>query len=185
MKNCIACNHPIADDAKFCPECGAEQVIKEVVKSEKVEDSRSFQQTVQNQNVPSRNRKRFPAIYTLLLVLAIIGPLHIIGITAAFLFFGFLFKSYDAYLTIGTIWLIVSLLTCISIILLMLKRKKGLRLYVFSQVLYIIVAVIAALIISSEPRTNDVEYAIIILFIIPAIIFLIIFRSKRFRKYLH
>ncbi len=184
MKYCTACGHSIANDAKFCRECGEKQVIKTASAPAKVQESEPIQHTAETINAVSQRKKRLPGIYTLIFILAMLGPLHVLGLTGAYLFFGFLFKFNVPYLAIGTAWFITALLTFIAIILMMAKRKAGWKLYAISQVVYIIAAIFAVLALSSEPKSEDSEFVIAAVFILPALIFLIIFRRKKFKQYL-
>ncbi|PTX62654.1 zinc ribbon protein [Kordia periserrulae] len=190
MKYCTACGHSIADEAKFCRECGEKQVVKEVVKpagfpkTENIKETDDIQQTASTPKKTLRTKKHYPAIYTLLLVLSFIGPIYVLSITFAFLFFGLLLKSHPLYLTIGTVWFITALTTFIGTILLLLKRKTGWKVYMLSQVIYIIAGIFAALSLYSEPKTDGFEFVITIFFIIPAIILLFIFKRKKFQDYL-
>ncbi len=190
MKNCTACHQPIAQNVKFCPECGAKQEdeevqeIKEVVEVEEHQPVENLHQGEET-NVAPTGKKRFPVIYIILCLLSFVGPLHVIAITVFYLFFGTLFNSTTTEITILTIiWSIVSIGSFIGTILLMRRLKKGLVLYTINQAIYIVVAIYLAILAFGNTKNQGLGEAIIVLLVVPAIAFLAVFWFSKLRKYL-
>lgn len=142
-------------------------------------------QQVQEFSGALTERKRFPAICTVLCLLALVGPLYVITVSLFYLVFDFLFSNSDTLMMVITIvWSIASIGTIIGSVMLMMKKMKGLYVYSISQAIYLIAAIYIMVTFLGSSEDYDAGIAVIILLVIPSLIFLGLFWMTKLRKYL-
>jgi hypothetical protein len=150
MRICQRCNATIEDATNFCPACGTDQ----------------------------RFGRRETQSSTLLIVLSI---LTIIG-SVFQLFRGMLYElvaaadNNDEYIR-GWIYSITAIMTIIGAIMMLQKQLNGLYLYTAGQVIYLLTCFWATSVYMNDPDFGGegIVIAIASVFIVPAIIFLIVF----------
>ncbi|WP_298539025.1 hypothetical protein [uncultured Aquimarina sp.] len=150
--------------------------------------------TISNKSLDNHeNKKSLPFFFIALCVLTILGSLFVIirGFWYQ-LFSGIWYDQntilYEEYYR-GWLYIISGIGTLIGAIVMVGKRKKiGLYVYTVSQIMYIITIAIAASSYTDIKYLGDVSelaFAISILFLVPAILFLIFYWLNPTRKYLH
>lgn len=188
MKNCTACNQPIALNVKFCPECGAKQEvdkvaeIKEFLEVEAQQPVENFQQ-YETTTVITAEKQRLPTVYKILCILSFIGPVHVVLIGLFYLIFGAALKDISL-LIIGVLWSASSVGTGIGAIMLLKKLNKGLFVYTLNQVVYVSTAIYVAIITIISPKTEGLGGLIFVFLVTPSLIFLGIFWYSKLRTHL-
>jgi len=150
MENCIRCNTPLEAGTNFCPTCGTDQRF----------------------TIGSKQSS------TLLIVLSI---LTIIG-SVFQLFRGMLYELVAAadnnseYIR-GWIYSITAIVTIAGAVMMLMKHLKGLYVYTVGQAIYILTCFWATSVYMNDPDFGGegIVIAIASVFIVPAIIFLILF----------
>ncbi|WP_299223221.1 hypothetical protein [uncultured Aquimarina sp.] len=139
------------------------------------------------------NKKSLSFFFIALCVLTIVGSLFVIIRGFWYQLFSdiwydqntILYKEYYR----GWLYVISGIGTLIGAIIMVGKRKRiGLYVYTVSQVMYIITIAIAAFSYTDIKYLGDVSelaFAISILFLVPAILFLVFYWLNATRKYLH
>jgi hypothetical protein len=158
MKSCIACNAEIEDGFNFCKICGSNQ------KAQK------------NDSIKSKG-----LLLTILCVLTIIGSLF--GIVRGWIYELVSTVGNDDYFR-GWIYIFANIGTLVGAILMLKRKKIGLHLYSVFQVIYILTVIYATVIY----EVSDFEGLAIVasmFFLIPSIVFLILYWQKKIVKYLH
>ena len=157
MKSCIACNGEIEVGFNFCKICGT------------------------NQNVEQNDLiKTNTTFFTILCVLTIVGSLF--GIARGWIYELVSTMGDDGYYR-GWIYIITSIGTLAGAIMMLKKELKGLYLYSVSQGVYILTVIYTTILY----ETSEFEgFALIIsmLFLVPAIVFLILYWQTMFKKHL-
>lgn len=148
MKSCIACNAEIEEGFNFCKICGSNQKA--------------------HQNDLIKNKGMF---LTVLCVLTIIGS--IFGIARGWLYELVSTVGNDDYFR-GWIYIFANIGTLAGAILMLKRKKTGLHLYTVFQSVYILTVIYATIIY----EVSDFEGLAIVLsmfFLIPSIIFVILY----------
>jgi len=164
MKNYIAYNEPIADDVKFCTQCGTKQPIPNI-----------------QDTIAQEAQAKPPTIIVVLAVLTICGSLFGIGRALLYELFGSA-TSNDGIRIRAAIYVIASVGTIIGAAFMFLKQRKGLYIYTVFQFLYIITATFSAFVYST--KDENLSSVILTFFLVPAILFLIQYWLKDVRKHL-
>ena len=164
MKNCIACNTDIEEDAHFCPDCGANQGVKIVY-------------------VEKHNK---PVTLIVLCVLTICGSLFTVLRALIYEFFAAIADDEGIAMR-GIIYILTSAGTITGAILMLGKRLAGLYVYTISQVIYIVTIFVAAFSYTDKfsltpSGSRDLSTIIIFYFGIPSIIFLVVYWLSDIRK---
>ncbi|WP_298512843.1 zinc ribbon domain-containing protein [uncultured Kordia sp.] len=166
MKNCIACNQPIAAEVKFCPHCGAKQPS-------------------QTANIPNTAEQEAqakpPTIIIILAVLTICGSLFGIGRALLYDLFGSATND-DSIRIRAIIYVVTSVGTILGAVFMLLKQRKGLYIYTVFQVIYIATVIYAAS--AHSHKDENLSSAMLVFFVVPAILFLILYWLKDIRKHL-
>lgn len=159
MEKCIRCNTPIETGTSFCPACGADQRFG-----------------------PGANQSS--VLLIVLCVLTLVGSVFQ-------LFRGMLYELVAAadnnseYIR-GWIYSITAVVTIIGAIMMLQKQLKGLYVYTAGQVIYLLTCFWATSVYMNDPDFGGegIVIAISSLFIIPAIIFLIVFWGNECKRVL-
>ena len=158
MKSCIACNAEIEEGFNFCKICGS------------------------NQNAPQNNViKKDSALITVLCILTIIGSLF--GILRGWLYELVSTVGHNDYFR-GWIYIFANIGTLVGAILMLKRKKSGLNLYTVFQSIYILTVIYATIVY----EVSDFEGLAIVLsmfFLIPSIVFLILYWKKMNTKHLN
>jgi len=159
MKECFKCNQLIKKNLNFCSNCGHNQL-----------------QTTLNKN---------SSILIVLGILTIIGSLF----TIARAYFYEIISLFDTehYYYRGYIYAGTSIGTIIGAIIIMQKKKYGLYIYSACQVIYIITVIYATFLYKDDDffkDSNELAITIALFFLIPSIIFLVLYWSIMVRKHL-
>lgn len=158
MKSCVACNAEIEEGFNFCKVCGSKQ------------------NSIQNDLLKSNT-----TLLTILCALTIIGSLF--GIARGWL--------YELVSTVGNnnyyrgwIYIFANIGTLTGAILMLKRKKTGLHVYSIFQVIYIVTVIYATIVY----ETSDFEGLAIVasmFFLIPSIVFLILYWQKTITKHLN
>ncbi len=169
MKNCKRCNQEMADEINFCPTCGENQREKNLNES-----------------------KGSTAFLTALCVLTIIGSIFTMG--RAYLYEMISSIGNPNYIR-GWIYGISSIGTLIGAVLMIQQKLKGLYIYSISQGIYILTVFAASFSYGdtfnfasksrqAESFANSLASGIAMLFLIPSIVFLILYWTNMIKKHL-
>ena len=157
MKSCIACNAEIETGFNFCKTCGS------------------------NQNPPQNNViKKDSTLLTVLCILTIIGSLF--GILRGWLYELVSTVGNDDYFR-GWIYIFANIGTLVGAIMMLKRKILGLHLYTVFQSIYILTVIYATLVY----EISDFEGLAIVLsmfFLIPSVVFLILYWQNTNTKYL-
>jgi hypothetical protein len=171
MTNCKRCNQQMDEEINFCPTCG--------------EDKRG------NFVSQQQHQKSKPFFLIFLCVLTIIGSVFTIG--RAYLYeMVSMMDGHSNYFR-GWIYAGSAIGTLIGAIMMTQRKLKGLYVYSVFQVIYIITVIIAsfsygdAFGVENELATsgaNALASAVAIFFLIPSILFLVLYWTNMIKKYL-
>lgn len=150
MEKCIRCNTPLESGTSFCPVCGADQRFN-----------------------PGANQSSVMLI--ILCILTLVGSVFQ-------LFRGMLYELVAAadnnseYIR-GWIYSITAIVTIIGAIMMLQKQLKGLYVYTAGQAIYLLTCFWATSVYLEDVTDSDriLVWIISSIFIIPAIIFMILF----------
>lgn len=164
MKNCNRCNEPMTAETNFCPKCG--------------EDQRSHPVN------PPRSNATFLMI---LCVLTIIGSVFTIG--RAFLYEMVSMMDDSSNYVRGWVYAGSSIGTLVGAILMIQRKLTGLYVYTVSQSIYIITVIIASLSYGDEfgdfgDEATFLASAIAMFFLLPSVLFLILYWTNMVKKHL-
>lgn len=158
MKLCIACSAEIEEEINFCKNCGVHQTVqqKDLIIS------------------PTTTLK-------ILCILTIIGS--IFGIARGWV--------YELISNIGEndeyfrswIYIITNVGTLVGAILMLERKKRGLHLYTISQSIYIL-TVIYTTFVYGDLHMNEFVLGVSMLFLVPSILFLILYWQNNTRMHL-
>lgn len=158
MKSCIACNAEIEDEFNFCKICGTNQ------------------NELQNDLIKGNT-----TFLTLLCILTIVGSLF--GIARGWIYEIVSTIGNDGYFR-GWIYIITNIGTLIGAIIMLNRKKIGLQLYTVSQSIYILTVIFATIVYESS-YFGGFALAISMLFLVPSILFLILYWQNTNTKHLH
>jgi len=157
MKSCVACNAEIEAGFNFCKICGTKQ------------------------NSPQNDLIKSNTMFLVILcILTIIGSLF--GIARGWIYELVSTVGNDDYFR-GWIYILANIGTLAGAIMMLIRKKSGLYLYTVSQSVYILTVIYATIIYES----SDFEgFAIVfsMLFLVPSIVFLVLYWQKMITKHL-
>ena len=164
MTNCKRCNQQMDEEINFCPTCG--------------EDKRgNFVSQQQHQ------QKSKPTFLIVLCVLTIIGSVFTIG--RAYLYeMVSMMDGHSNYIR-GWIYAGSAIGTLIGAIMMTQRKLNGLYIYSIFQVIYIITVIIASFSYGDAfGGANALATAVAIFFLIPSVLFLVLYWTNMIKKYL-
>ncbi len=157
MKSCIACNAEIEEGFNFCKICGTNQNEE------------------QNDLIKSNT-----TFLTVLCVLTIIGSLF--GIARGWIYELVSSMGNDGYYR-GWIYIITNIGTLAGAIMMLKRQINGLYLYSVSQGVYVLTVIYTTILYESSEFEGFALF-ISMLFLVPAIVFLILYWQNMFKKHL-
>jgi hypothetical protein len=158
MKSCIACNAEIEEEFNFCKICGS------------------------NQNVqPNDLIKGNTTFLTILCILTIGGSLF--GMARGWIYEIVSTVGNDGYFR-GWIYIITNIGTLVGAIIMLMRKKNGLHLYTVSQSIYILTVIYTTMVYESSSYFGGYAIAISTLFLVPSILFLILYWQNINTKHL-
>jgi hypothetical protein len=161
MKLCIACNTPLVDQSNFCPNCGADQKI-----------------SLANATVKE------PATFLVALcVLTILGS--VFGIARGFIYEVVSELDSGGNYYRGYIYILTNIGTLVGAIIMLRRRLSGLYIYTACQIIYILTVFGASLSYDDLfDGSGVIASGISALFLVPSIVFLILYWLNMNRKHL-
>jgi len=165
MTNCSNCNQTILDETNFCPKCGLDQ-------------------TLSDKNSNSNN----VTFLTVLCVLTIVGSAFTIG--RAYLYEMVSMMDEDTNYWRGWIYAGTAIGTIVGAVMMLQRKLKGLLIYTVFQIVYIITVIIASF--SYNEALDDwggnayyLASGISMFFIVPSVLFLVLYWTDKVKKLLH
>lgn len=155
MLNCNKCNDEVSENTNFCPSCGAEL----------------------REGSPKDNGNS--SLLTVLCVLTILGSIFTIGRALLYEMFSE-FDQNSEYIR-GWIYAASAIGTLVGAALMLKKQLRGLYIYTIFQIIYLITVVIASL---SYGEFNDVAFIIALFFLVPSILFLVLYWTNSVKKHM-
>ncbi len=163
MKNCVKCQKEIGVQDTYCQYCGSHQLRDELMdRLDRVENS--INNTVKKENT---------GLLVALGVISIIGS--IFGIGRGLLYEAVSSLDPDSEYVRGYIYVYANLGSLIGVIMLLSKKIWGLYIYTFSQVVYIVTVLWAAM---SYEVGSSFAVAFSSFFLIPSVVFVFLFWTK-------
>ncbi len=150
MQNCIRCAAPLEEATNFCPRCGTDQRY-------------------------GYREKESSTLLTVLCILTIIGS--VFQIVRGMLYELVATADNNNEYIRGWIYAITGVATIIGSILMLQKQLNGLYVYTAGQAIYLLTCFWATSVYMNDPDLGGegIVFAIAAMFVVPAIIFLIIF----------
>ena len=164
MTNCKRCNEPMNAETNFCPKCGEDQ-----------------RPNVEN---PQKSNASF---FIVLCVLTIIGSVFTIG--RAFLYEMVSMMDDGSNYVRGWVYAGTSVGTLIGAVMMIQRKLQGLYIYTISQIIYILTVMVASLSYGDEfgkfgDEATFLASAIAMFFILPSLLFLILYWTNMVKKHL-
>lgn len=157
MKLCIACNAEIEEKFNFCKICGVNQTVQ------------------QNDLIKSNT-----AFLTTLCFLTIVGSLF--GIARGWIYEVVSSLGDEGYFR-GWIYIITNIGTLVGALMMLKREERGLHLYTVSQIVYML-TIIYATFVYTDSDFNEFVFGISMLFLVPSIIFLILYWQNNITNHL-
>jgi hypothetical protein len=157
MKSCAACNAEIEEGFNFCKICGTDQ------------------NAYQNDLIKSNT-----TYLTILCILTIVGSLF--GIARGWIYELVSTVGNDGYFR-GWIYILANIGTLTGAIMMLKIKKSGLHIYTVSQSVYILTVIYATIIYESSDF-GGFAFVFSLLFLVPSIIFLILYWQNMNTKHL-
>lgn len=158
MSYCNNCKGLLIEDSNFCPNCGM------------------------GQNKSAKSNDFDKHILTAMCIATIIGSIFTV---CRALIYELVVSLFDSEYYRGAIYAVTSTGTLIGAIIMIMRKKVGLYIYSFFQIIYIITVVVAILDHSSGRSGAIIEnFAFGMIFLIPSLLFLIVYWTKFIRKQL-
>lgn len=158
---CIRCNQPLNENTNFCPACGEDQRVNSLVE-----------------------KKENASFLVVLCVLTIIGSAFTMA--RAFLYEIISFSMDEHNYLRGWIYAGTSIGTLVGAIMMLQRKLIGLHIYSVAQIIYIL-TVIAAAFSYDDVFGSDaslIALGIGMFFVIPSIIFLILYWTNMVKRHL-
>ena len=166
MTNCKRCNEPMHEETNFCPKCGEDQ-----------------------RNPNTVNPQKSNATFLMVLcVLTIIGSVFTIG--RAYLYEMVSMMDDSSNYVRGWVYAGSAVGTLVGAILMIQRKLTGLYVYTVSQIIYILAVIVASLSYGDEfgkfgDEATFLASAIAMFFLLPSILFLILYWTNMVKKHLN